>query len=359
MKLRILHIAYPYAPVGPNACGGAEQVLTDLDRMLVLREHRSSVVACGGSAAHGQLYTAPVPQGRLDASDSDRRFWQQRFQQAIDRAVSSEQFDLVHMHGLDWYNYRLPADLPALVTLHMPIAWYPKTMWNTSGRNIHFQCVSEHQKQTCPDPEASVVANGVDLPACDVRRRRRGFALALGRICPEKNMHEALLAGTAAGMPVRVGGQTFPYTTHLEYEASRFRPALRGSGRFLNQHAFLGHLRPRQRQDLLRKAHCLLHPTLAPETSSLVAMEALAAGTPVIAYRSGALPDIVQHGVTGFLVDSVAEMAEAIHWIDGIDRTACRAAAESRYSRERMANDYLSLYQRLLERKLAPQPRYA
>ena len=394
MKLRILHIAYPYAPVGPRTCGGAEQILTDLDRALVRAGHHSAVVACEGSKARGDLYAAPIPHGSLDSNDSDRRFWQGRYQNVIDRALDSEHFDLVHMHGLDWHNYRLPTDMPVLVTLHMPTGWYPETMWDKRGRNLHFQCVSAHQKQTCPDRDAAVIENGVELPppgqlirasaardgtvaapvspasvrgepvvkqqtSSSLHSPRRPFALALGRICPEKNLHEALTAGTAAGLRVLVGGQTFPYSTHLEYERSCFRPALRGTGHRRDQHRFLGPLQPRRKQNLLAAARCLLHPTLAPETSSLVAMEALAAGTPVIAYRSGALPEIIEHGVTGFLVDDVAGMAEAIARVHTLDPHNCRRAAEQRFSRDRMSQAYLALYTRILQQGTAAQPRYA
>ncbi len=359
MKLRVLHIAYPYAPVGPRSCGGAEQVLTDLDRALTAAGHTSSVVACEGSETAGRFYSAPMPQGRLDSSHSDRRFWQSRYQQGIDRALGSERFDLLHMHGLDWHNYRLPASLPTLVTLHMPIAWYPASMWDTRVRNLHFQCVSAHQKQSCPDPSAAVVENGVELPQFDARPRPRRFALALGRICPEKNLHEALEAGSLADLPVLVGGQTFPYSTHLEYERSCFRPALRGNGRLRGKHRFLGPLAARRKQRLLASAKCLLHPTLAPETSSLVAMEALAAGTPVIAFRSGALPEIVEDGVTGFLVDNVAEMADAIARVDTLSREACRRAAEERFSRDRMTANYLNLYTRILTERSVVHHRYA
>ena len=359
MQLSVLHIAYPYAPVGLRACGGAEQVLTDLDRALIVGGHRSTVVACEGSESRGRLYTAPVPQGRLDASDSDCRFWQRRYQEAINHALASQQFDLVHMHGIDWYQYSLPANLPVLVTLHMPIDWYPKGMWQQAGRNVHFQCVSETQKQGCPDRNAAVVGNGVEIGNFSGNAPRRRFALALGRICPEKNLHEALNAGTVANTPVLVGGQTFPYSSHQEYERTTFRPALRGSGRVREQHAFLGPLKPRRKQALLRQAQCLLHPTLAPETSSLVAMEALAAGTPVIAYRSGALPEIVEDGVTGFLVNNVAEMADAIARVDTLDRQACRHAAERRFSRDRMSRDYLDLYASILNQHVLTQSRYA
>jgi len=113
-------------------------------------------------------------------------------------------------------------------------------------------------------------------------------------------------------------------------------------------HRFLGPLSLERKQHPLARARCLLHPTLAPETSSLVAMEAIAAGTPVIAYPSGALPEIVEHGRTGFLVSSVAEMAEAVGMLDRISPGECRAAAEQRFSQQRMIRGYFELYEQLI-----------
>ena len=112
-----------------------------------------------------------------------------------------------------------------------------------------------------------------------------------------------------------------------------------------------------RKQELLRHAKCLLHPTLAPETSSLVAMEALAAGTPVIAYPSGALPEIVDNGVTGFLVNSMEEMAEAIGKAHTLSPATCREAAEQRFSKKRMIRNYFDLYERILSQASQEQVR--
>ncbi len=347
MSLSILHVAYPYAPVGPRAVGGAEQILGDLDRALIRSGHGSAVVACSGSKPTGDLFAAPMPAGSLDApgNEADRIHWTSRYQQAINGALASRRFNLIHMHGLDWHNYRLPADVPVLVTLHMPIAWYPERMWRERPANVHFQCVSQSQRTTCPDRDAYVIENGVELPPWPNRSVRGNHALALGRICPEKNLHAALQAGTLANIAVYVGGQVFPYESHQHYDRECFQPALNADGRRPGpRHRFLGPLLPARKQRELARARCLLHPTLAPETSSLVAMEALAAGTPVIAYRSGALPEIIQDGVTGFLVDSPTSMAAALDRVDQIDPAACRADAEQRFSTDRMCRQYLDVY---------------
>jgi len=348
VSLTVLSIAFPFAPVGPCGVGGAEKILGELDAALVAEGHRSVVVACAGSLVAGELFAAPMPERAL-ISDSDRRWHRWRFQAAIDRALAKHNVDLVHMHGMDFDQHVLPPDIPVLVTLHVPIQWYSPEVWATYAGRVQFQCVSDSQRRTCPKllGEVPVVENGVPLPNIRLEREREDFALALGRICPEKNVHEALEAGTLAGTRVLVGGHVFPYREHGEYFHDRVQPLLNGEV----GHRFLGPVETERRQRLLARAKCLLHSTIAPETSSLVAMEALAVGTPVIAYRSGALPDIIEDGVTGFLVDNVEQMADAIKRADQIRPEDCRAAAEKRFSRERMVHDYFNLYEAMVRRE--------
>jgi len=353
MPLTVLSIAYPFAPTGPCAVGGAEQILSELDHALVSAGHISLVVACEGSQAAGTLYSAPMPRELLN--DADRLWSRNRFQAAIDRALSSQHVDLIHMHGLNFHEYKLPSNVPVLVTLHLPIAWYLQDVWTKYGPNVQFQCVSETQRRTCP-PELrnpALVTNGV--AQSETIAKTGDFAIALGRICPEKNQHAALKAGTLANTRVLLGGSVFPYPDHEQYFREKVEPLL---GSESPGHAFLGPLLPERKQRLLAQAKCLLHPTLAPETSSLVAMEALAAGTPVIAYHSGALPEIVEDGVTGFLVDSVDEMAAAIRKAHTIDPEVCRSTARRRFSRERMVRHYFDLY-RQLTRTTRPEKLYA
>ena len=344
LKLTVLNVAYPFAPVGDKAVGGAEHILGDLDRALLGQGHRSLVMACEGSNAAGVLYSSPTPEGLLDGSD--RTWFRSRSQAVLDRVLRTEQVDLIHMHGQDFHEYTLPRHIPVLVTLHMPICWYPKNVWSLCGQNVWFQCVSRSQRAACPPElrDAMLITNGVSLP--QVREKKRDFAMALGRICPEKNVHEALEAGTKAGVPVLLGGEVFPSRTHMEYYHHRVEPLLQCAQTAVD-HRFLGPLGPGKKERLLGQAKCLLHPTLTPESSSLVAMEALAGGTPVIAYRSGALPEIVEDGVTGFLVNNVEEMAGAIQRLDEIRPENCRAAAEKRFSKERMVREYMGVYRSL------------
>ncbi len=346
MSAHILSIAYPFAPVGGRAVGGAEQVLTTLEQRLGARGFRSTIVACGGSSAAGRLMETALPAGMITPEIRERVT--RDHQLSIDRALESG-VDLVHMHGIDFSSYRLPATMPVLVTLHMPPSWYPNEVWHLPS-NYQLQCVSESQRRACP-PEhrmsLPVVENGVTLPVSPGKRKKREFALLLSRICPEKNMHAGLAAARRAGVKALVAGEVFPYEEHLRYMAEDLQPLLSSRARLL------GPVTGERKQRLLEAARCLLLPTLAPETSSLTAMEALASGTPVVAYRSGALPEIIEGGVTGFLVANEQEMAEAIGRVHEIDPHACRAAAETRFDAERMVDDYLQLYAQMLAARRA------
>ncbi len=170
---------------------------------------------------------------------------------------------------------------------------------------------------------------------------RRGFALMLGRVCPEKGVHHAVEAARLADMPLLIGGEVFGYEAHRRYFEDEVRPRLDARRRFLGP---LGFARKRR---LLSAARCLLAPSLAPETSSLVAMEAAACGTPVVAFPSGALAEIVEPGRTGFLVQGVAEMARAMREAGAIDPETCRAVARARFSLRGMVERYLGVYETL------------
>jgi glycosyltransferase involved in cell wall biosynthesis len=347
MPLTVLNVAYPFAPVGEDAVGGAEQVLSSLDRAIVDAGHTSLVAACEGSQVAGRLF--PVPRLDREAFDRPGRRWYTRqLKAAIDRALLLHCVDLVHMHGLDFYDYDLPPGIPVLVTLHLPIEWYGAAELRQAAQRVQLCCVSQSQRRSCP-PELGdlpVVENGVDLPPWQADQPRGDFAVVLGRICPEKNVHAALHAGTLAKTPVLVGGRVFPFPEHQAYFHQKVEPMLDPRGGV--SHKFLGPVDAARRWELLSQARCLLHPTLAPETSSLVAMEALACGTPVIAYRSGALPEIIEDGVTGFLVDDVRQMADAIHDAGSLSRQTCRRAAEQRFGVHRMVEKYFSLYRSIV-----------
>ncbi len=343
MRLTVLNVAYPLAPVGPDAAGGAEQIVTHLDRALTRAGHRSIVVACEGSVAQGMLVATPWPEGEL--TDAVRRAAQARHRQSIEQALRQWPVDLVHLHGIDFDQYLPPPGVPVLVTLHLPPSWYPPAVFHLQRPRTFLQCVSRSQRRVCPEAAGLLpeIENGVPVEELAARHAKRRFALALGRICPEKGYHHALEAAARARMPLLLAGEVFHYEAHERYFEDEIRPRLDRSRRFLGP---VGWHRKRR---LLSAARCLLVPSLVPETSSLVAMEALACGTPVVAFRAGALVDIVEHGRTGFLVNDAAEMADAMTAVDHLDPEACREAARTRFALGRMTRQYLERYQELIE----------
>lgn len=338
--MTVLSVAYPFAAVEPASVGGAEQVLATVEAGLVAAGVRSVVVAQEGSRVAGKLLATPRPEGVL--TEEARAEVEAAHQANVDHALGSFAVNLVHMHGIDFHRYRIPANVPVLVTLHLPPAWYPEAIW-TLPPNFHLQCVSEAQRAACPAEvreRLRLVENGVALPA-ESTERKRGFALLLARICPEKNLHVALDAARLAGVAVLLAGRVFPYPEHMRYFDEEIRPRLGGRVRLI------GPVGGMAKQRLLAAARCVLLPTLAPETSSLVAMEALAAGTPVVAFPSGALSEIVEEGRTGFLVRDTWSMAAAIGCVGAIAPEECRAVARERFSAGRMVREYLQLYAKL------------
>jgi glycosyltransferase involved in cell wall biosynthesis len=344
VRLSVLSVAFPFAPVGPDAVGGAEQVLAQLDAALVRAGHRSVVVACAGSSTAGTLVVTPRANGPI--TDEVRRRVHAAHRRGIARALRRCPVDLVHMHGVDFHAYLPPPGPPVLVTLHLPPEWYPPEVFQPQRPNTFLHCVSASQRARCPSGAKLLpdVPNGAALDAPAARHARRRFAVALGRICPEKGFHIALDAARRAGVPLLLAGQTFPYEAHQTYFAREIVPRLDRSRRFI------GPIGPARKRRLLSAARCLLVPSLAPETSSLVAMEALACGTPVVAFPAGALPEIVEHGRTGFIVRDEQEMVLAIHAAARIEPEACRAAAQERFSLERTVERYFGLYRDLAQR---------
>ncbi|MGE0372609.1 MAG: glycosyltransferase [Gammaproteobacteria bacterium] len=339
--LTVLNIAYPLAPVGPDAVGGAEQVLTAIDQALVTAGHRSLVVACEGSVTAGTLHPVPPPPTG-EIGPETRAQAHAAVRQAIARVIGD--VDLVHLHGVDFHAYLPPPDKPALVTLHLPPDWYPPHALRPDRPRTWLNCVSQSQQLACPDtaPLVPPIGNGVPVEAlAAIRPPCAGHALMLGRICPEKGQHLGLLAARAAGVPLLLAGDVFPYPEHRAYFEDSVRPLLDGERRYLGPVGFAC------KRSLLASARCLLVPSLAAETSSLVAMEALACGTPVIAFRSGALPETVEDGMTGILVDGVDAMAEAIGRVETIDRDTCRRRSAERFPLRRMTDAYLALYGQL------------
>jgi glycosyltransferase involved in cell wall biosynthesis len=338
LPLTVLSVAYPFARVDADPVGGAEQVLSRLDRGLTAAGERSIVVAQQGSRVAGDLVEVPAVAG--DVGEAARRRTHTAVRDAVAEALVRERPDVVHLHGIDFWAY-LPAGAPAMVSLHLPLDWYPPSAL-AARPGVWLTPVSRAQLRRAPAglQFAEPIENGVDVEAF-LPARKAGFCLALGRICPEKGFHMALAAARTAGVPLLLAGAVFPYAEHRRYFEREIAPRLDGRRRWIGQ------VRGRAKRRLMARARCVVVPSLAPETSSLVAREALAAGTPVVAFRAGALVEVVEPGRTGVLVDAPEALPAAIVEAGRLDPEACRRAARDRFSAGPMVERYLAAYRRL------------
>jgi glycosyltransferase involved in cell wall biosynthesis len=342
MRHTILSVAYPLTPVGPDAAGGSEQILTLLDEALCAAGHTSLVIAAEGSKVLGTLIASPAAAGPITETD---RIWAQRVhRQLIQETLARHSVDLIHMHSLDFHCYLPSAHTPVLATLHLPPDWYPSGVFRHPRGEVYLNCVSSYQQRGCPASSSLLphIPNGVAVERFTPKTEKNGYALSLGRICPEKGFHFALDAAKKARIELVLAGVIYPYDHHEQYFALQIKPRLDARRRFIGPVGF------QKKRRLLAQAKCLLIPSTVAETSSLVAMEALASGTPVVAFPSGALPEIIEHGRTGYIVSSVEEMAEAIRMVKNLDPAACRSSAMARFSARVMIDKYFETYDRLI-----------
>lgn len=342
--LTVLSVAYPHAPVGPDAVGGAEQVLSLIDAGLTALGHRSLVLACRGSSAHGTLRTAPWDATGL--SESSRARVRRRYRSTLEDVLRHEQIDVVHLHGLDFPHYlprhsRIPSPPPLLATLHLPASFHPGEVH--ACKDVIPCCVSDSQRRDFPNAgDIRLIPNGVRLDDYTPTTGKSDVVLALGRVCPEKGFDDALRAAHRSKRRLILAGQVFPYEAHQHHFERDIVPLLD------EERQFIGPVGLRRKRALLASARCLVIPSHVAETSSLVAMEAFASGTPVVARRVGALPEIVEHGRTGFLVDDVEGLADAIDRVATIDPRECRRVAEERFDSRLMVERYVALYEALV-----------
>jgi glycosyltransferase involved in cell wall biosynthesis len=342
--LHVLSVAYPFAPVSADAVGGVEQVVASLDSALVAAGHQSTLLAGRGSRAMGRLVAVDVGTGELSAErlDAARR----RYRRVLELLLAQQHFDLMHFHGCDCADYLsapLPRRVPKLVTLHVPCDWYEPGLFRAE-LDLRFSCVSEWQRGQLPPRIApcATIPNGVDLVRWRPLDEPAGdYVLCLGRISPDKGFDRALRAARAAGVPLLLAGRVFPYPDHLRYFAEQIAPLLD------HQRRFIGPIAGTAKRRVLARARALVISSRVPETSSLVAMEALACGTPVLVASPGAPASLIEPGVTGLVVHDDAELALALARLPTLDRVRCRASAEQRFDLRQTTQRYLELYTQL------------
>ena len=355
-SMRILYISYPLLTVSQDSAGGAEQVLWTLEREMSRRGLTTTVAASAGSRVTGELFLTGDPCSRPDDFERRNGEHQERILEWIGQPADAAAFDLVHdMSGSFWPRAE-EIDVPVLATLHLPRNFYSPHLFENVPANVTFNCVSQTQAQTFGDLSAlaGIVMNGIPLDRFtpNLGAEKRTGLLWLGRVCEEKAPHLALEVAARARLPVTLAGQVYPFSYHQKYFENEIAPRLKE----VTSASFLPSPSLQTKLQLLREAQTVLITSQAEETSSLVAMEAAASGTPVIAFARGAHREIVCHGKTGFLAAEIDDMVHALRRLGEIDPEVCVRHAREHFSSAMMAESYAALYQRVLSSKLKLAP---
>jgi glycosyltransferase involved in cell wall biosynthesis len=239
------------------------------------------------------------------------------------------------------YRHR-PVGVPVVTTNHGPFDRVLKTIYR-SLPDVPVIAISHHQASTADGvPVAAVIPHGIDVATVPEGTGKGGFAGFLGRMSPDKGPREAALIARAAGVPLKMAAK-LREPAEQEYFVAEVKPLL------CSDVEYVGELGERDKFELVGNSFALLNPIQWPEPFGLVMIEALAAGTPVVATPAGSAPEIVDDGVTGYLRKGCAGLADALLAAADLDRAACRAAAESRFATERMVDEHVRLYTDLVD----------
>jgi glycosyltransferase involved in cell wall biosynthesis len=347
--LRIAQLAPTYERVPPAAYGGTELVVHLITEELVRRGHEVTLFASGDSQTAARLRSVtPAPFRYGDVADGVRHaeYLQLANTQSCFLAAAAGEFDIVHNHaGIEGLVLAATSRTPVLTTNHNPFVPQTRPIWDAYPWAHH--AVSAASTATFPSKGAlPPIHHGIDVASFGFGERPEGYLLFLGRFMPDKGAGRAIEAAKLAGRRLILAGKveaadSSHFTTNIE-------PAIDG-----DRVRYVGEADAIAKRRLLAGADALLFPIEWDEPFGLVMIEALASGTPVVGFRRASVPEIVDDGVTGFVVDDVAAMAAAIEQLPRIDRRACRREAERRFTVERMVDDYVRHYEMVHDEALA------
>jgi glycosyltransferase involved in cell wall biosynthesis len=352
--LRIALVVPPYFDVPPAAYGGVEAVVADLADALVERGHAVSLIGAGRAgtkAAFVPVWDRTMPE-RL-GEPFPEIIHAAVCRRAVERLAEEDGLDVVHDNTMGG-PLNAPAyaalGLPTVVTMHGPVDDDLYRYYRTLGEDVHMVAISGRQRELAPDLNwAGTVHNALRVQTWPFRPDKDGYALFLGRFHPNKAPHLALEAAHAAGLPLVLAGKCAEPVERAYFERE-VRPRLTEADQVYGVADAAGKRR------LLAHARCLLFPVQWEEPFGMVMIEAMACGTPVVALRGGAVPEVVVDGVTGFIRDDPAELPDAIARVGRIDPRACRDRVEREFSATRLAAGYEAAYRVALAGRAVADP---
>ena len=339
--MRIAQISPLFEAVPPKLYGGTERVVYSLTEELVAMGHDVTLFASGDSVTTAKLAPMRDRAIRLDPSVRDPIALHYRMVEQVCRR--KDEFDILHSH-IDYFPLPILTrqNVPYLTTLHgrLDVPEYIDVF--STFREAPFVSISNSQRTPIPHLNwLGTVLHGMPPNLLTPLPVKQEYAAFLGRICPEKRVDRAIRIAGRAGMKLKIAAKVDK--VDKEYYDTQIRPLIEGNPDV----EFIGEINDQQKPDFLSGAHALLFPIDWPEPFGLVMIEAMACGTPVIAYRSGSVPEVIDDGVSGFIVRDEDQAVAAIKRLHQLDRAVVRATFDRRWTARRMAEDYVDLYQEL------------
>jgi glycosyltransferase involved in cell wall biosynthesis len=346
--MRIAQVSPLSESVPPALYGGTERVVSYLSDALVQLGHDVTLFASGDSQTTARLVAGcPVALWRdpevRETLPHHVRLIELVFQQGA-------RFDVIHFHT-DYLHFPLVRrhHFATVTTLHGLV--HPHDVQALFEEYGDVPLVSISDSQRAPVPSAGwqgTVYHGLPWTLFHPADAPRDYLAFLGRISPEKGVDHAIEVARLSGVPLTIAAKIYPEErAYFDTTVTPFLDASKGLVRFI------GEIGGPEKEAFLGGARALVFPIEWAEPFGLVLIEALACGTPVIAWGRGSVPEIIDEGVTGFIVDSVAEAVAAVRKLDAIDRAACRRAFEARFDADRMASEYVKIYRQVIARRQA------
>ena len=339
--MRIAQVAPLAESVPPRLYGGTERVVSFLTEELVRLGHDVTLFASGDSHTSARLARSWPRALRLD---SDVRDSLAPHILMLEQVIqSADEFDVIHFH-VSQFHFPTARRLPVahVTTLHGRLDIPEIAPLFHEFHDVPVVSISDAQREPLPDAGwAATIPHGLPLELLRFHPAPGDYLAFVGRISPEKRVDRAIAIATGCGRRLRIAAKVDP--ADRDYFEREIRHLL--------EHPlieYIGEIDEAQKDDVLGGAAALLFPIDWPEPFGLVMIEALACGTPVVAFRGGSVEEVIDPGVTGFIVDNVDEAIAATRNIEGIERHRCRDVFEQRFNVTRMANDYLAVYEQLL-----------